>query len=158
MKYDSRMHIYVFMYSADTDGRGPWSIKNVNIHLDYGIILTRYILSLMQYVRTWAGQLAKPPGGALMCWYTHTQGAKPQFFGKPDMACCKRLCDKNIIHGPSGVEWNCTTLKICYWIGVVGLINVPPSMTKRCYIKSRHIWQIYFIYLFLIKYKTTWYI
>ena len=34
----------------------------------------------------------------------HTQGAKPQFFGKPDMAFCKRLCDKNIIHGPSGVN------------------------------------------------------
>ena len=34
----------------------------------------------------------------------HTQGAKSQCFGKPDMACCKRLCDKNIIHGPSGVN------------------------------------------------------
>ena len=34
----------------------------------------------------------------------NTQGAKPHFFGKPDMACCKRLCDKNIIHGPSGVN------------------------------------------------------
>ena len=34
----------------------------------------------------------------------YTQGAKPQFFGIPDMACCKRLCDKNIIHGPSGVN------------------------------------------------------
>ena len=88
----------------------------------------------------------------------NTQGAKPQCLGKPDMACCKRLCDKNIIHVPSGVNWSCTTLKICYWIGVVALITVPPYMTKRCYIKSQHNLQIYFIYLFLIKYKTTWYI
>ena len=88
----------------------------------------------------------------------NTQGAKPQFVGKPDMACCKRLCDKIIIHGPSGVNGSCTTLKICYWIGVVALITVPPSMTKRCYNNSQHNLQIYFIYLFLIKYKTTWYI
>ena len=39
-----------------------------------------------------------------MLFSTFTQGAKPNFFGKPDMACCKRLCDKNIIHGPSGVN------------------------------------------------------
>ena len=91
------------------------------------------------------------------CWVTrnksqlpYTQGAKPQFFGKPDMACCKRLCNKNIIHGPSGVNWSCTTLKICYWIGVLALITVPPSMTKRCCIKSQHNGQVYVIYLFLI--------
>ena len=44
-------------------------------------------------------KIHKPPSE-----WTITQGAKPQFFGKPDMACCKRLCDKNIIHGPSGVN------------------------------------------------------
>ena len=65
----------------------------------------------------------------------YTQGAKPQFFGEPDMACCKRLCDKNIIHGPSGVNWSCTTLKICYWIGVVAIINVPPSMQNGVTLK-----------------------
>ena len=89
---------------------------------------------------------------------TYYSGSQTPFFGKPDMACCKRLCDKIIIHGPSGVNWSCTTLNIFYWIGVVALITVPPSMTKRCYNKSQHNLQIYFISLFLIKYKTTWYI
>ena len=32
----------------------------------------------------------------------------------------------------------------------MALITVPPSMTKRCYIKSQHNGQIYVIYLFPI--------
>ena len=44
----------------------------------------------------------------------------------------------------------------CKYATVVALITVPPSMAEKCYtIVSSPNWQIYFIYLFSIKYKTT---
>ena len=122
--------------------------------IKYNYTIHKYVVCILKWVRSWqarwAIRLLKIVKNMHFVHIMATQGAKPQFFGKPDMACCKRLCNKNIIHGPSGVNWSCTTLKICYWIGVVALITVPPSMTKRCCIKSPHNGQVYVIYLFPI--------
>ena len=75
----------------------PDFIKREHILEQYLFILDSQNMSPLQKVEF-------SPTNEIGSGYPCTQGANPHCFGKHDMACCKRLREKNIIHGPSGVN------------------------------------------------------
>ena len=58
----------------------------------------------------------------------YSRGARPLFFDKPALGCCKRLCMFILSNNTPGTLLGWTTLQIFYWMsGILTFVTLPRS-------------------------------